>query len=411
MRLEDIDLQNPGSFVQSVPHDVFRFLRAEAPVARIEERMGSGFMKDQKGRGFWAVTQYQDVVTVSKDPGRFSSWRGGTNIEDFPEEDLSLIRLIMLNMDPPQHGKFRKLVSLGFTPRVISFLEPRIRMVTNQILDGIAKRGECDFVTSVAAELPLQVIAELIGIPMEDRHKVFDWSNRLIGFDDPDFATSPEDGKMAAMEVWMYANSLAEQRKDGDGGDFVSILMNAEVDGERLSTEEFDSFFLVLAVAGNETTRNLISGGMQALIEHPEQRKRLIDDPSLIPSGVEEMLRWVSPVMNFRRTATRDTELHGQKIKENDKVVIYYSSANRDEAVFKSPEVFDVGRTPNEHLAFGVGEHFCLGSSLARLEIRVIFEELLRRFPDMELAGPVARLRSNFLNGIKRMPVKFTPEK
>jgi cholest-4-en-3-one 26-monooxygenase len=404
MRPEDIDLNDAGTFVPGVPHEAFRWMRREDPVYWQKPNATM--------RGLWAITRYEDVVTVSKDPGRFSSWRGATNLEDYPEEDLSLVRLIMLNMDPPQHGKFRRLVSTGFTPLVISFLEPRIRAVTNEIIDAIARKGEADFVQTVAAELPLQVIAELLGVPMEERHKLFGWSNRLTGFDDPDFGTSREDAKLAAMELWMYANQLGEGRRDNhDSHDLVSILMRSEVDGERLSVEEFDSFILMLTVAGNETTRNLLSGGMLALIEHPEQRARLLEDPSMIPSAIEEMLRWVSPLTCFRRTATRDTELRGKKIRENDKVVVYYPSANRDESVFKDPDVFDVGRTPNEHLAFGVGEHFCLGSSLARLEIRVLFTELLRRLPDMELAGPVARLRSNFLNGIKRMPVRFTPEK
>jgi cholest-4-en-3-one 26-monooxygenase len=403
MRPEDIDLNNPDTYVQRVPHDAFRWMRKESPVH---------FQPDNaRARGYWAITRYEDVVTISKDPGRFSSYRGGTNIEDYPEEELSLIRLIMLNMDPPQHGKFRRLVSQGFTPLVTSFLEPRVRAVTTEILDRIAQRGEADFVRTVAAELPLQVIAELLGIPDTDRDKLFDWSNRLIGFDDPEFQTSHEDGKIAAMEMWMYANQLAEERQgNADGHDLVSILMRGEVDGEKLTVQEFDSFFLVLAVAGNETTRNLVSGGMLALMEHPEERARLLANLSLVPSAVEEMLRWVTPVMHFRRTATCDAEIRGQKIREGDKVVMFYPSANRDENVFHDAERFDVGRSPNEHLAFGVGEHFCLGSNLARLEIRVLFEELLRRFPDMELAGPAARLRSSFINGIKRMPVRFTPE-
>jgi cytochrome P450 len=212
------------------------------------------------------------------------------------------------------------------------------------------------------------------------------------------------------MEMRMYANGLAGARKGHEGDDLTSILMRAQVDGVGLTEMEFDAFFLLLAVAGNETTRNLISGGMLALLEHPAQRARLVGDPSLVPSAVEEMLRWVTPVMHFRRTATRDTELHGVALKENDKVVVYYTSANRDEDVFPDPFAFDVVRTPNEHLAFGVGQHVCLGSSLARLEIRVMFEELLRRLPDVELAGPVRRLRSNFINGFKSIPVRFTPE-
>ena len=275
----------------------------------------------------------------------------------------------------------------------------------------MAAKGQCDFVSEVAAELPLQAIAELMGIPLADRHLVFNWTNRLIGFDDPEFQASWDDAKLAAAEMYMYANQLAAERRDRPGDDLVSVLMNAEVDGERLTELEFDLFFVLLAVAGNETTRNLISGGMLALIEHPEQRARLLANPSLMPTAVEEMLRWVSAVIEFRRTATRDTELHGQKIREGDKVIIYYISANRDDERLPRADRFDVGRTPNDHLAFGIGEHFCLGSNLARLEIRVMFEELLRRLPDIELAGPVDRLRSSLINGIKRMPVTFTPER
>jgi cholest-4-en-3-one 26-monooxygenase len=404
MRREDLeDLGDADTYVRGVPYETFRWMRHESPVHFQEGRPGF--------RGFWAVTRYEDVATVSKDPMRFSSARGGTNLEDFEEEELNLLRLILLNMDPPQHAKFRRLVNYGFTPLVISFLEPRIRAVTTQILDKIAHRGECDFVPSVAAELPLHVIAELLGLPHEERHMLFDWTNRLIGFDDPEFDTSKEDARIAAMEMWMYANALAEKRRAVEAHDFVSILLNAEVDGTRLTEAEFDAFFLVLAVAGNETTRNLVSGGMLALLQHPEQRARLVAEPALIPQAIEEMLRWVTPVTCFKRTATCDTVLGGQQIRENDKLVLYYASANRDESVFTDPHTFDITRSPNEHLAFGVGEHFCLGSSLARLEIRIMFTELLRRFPDMELAGPVSRLRSNFLNGIKHMPVRFSPEK
>ena len=405
MRIADVELHNPDVFVRGVPHDAFRVLRKEAPIYFQKEA------NDRRGRGYWALTKHEDVIAVSKDPARFSSHRGGTNIEDYEEEDLSAIQMMMVNMDPPQHNQFRRLASTGFTPRMVARMEPHIRAVTNGILDKVASKGSADFVTSIAAELPLQVIAEMMGVPHEERHKLFDWSNRLIGFDDPEFQTSLADGKIAAMEVWMYASSLAEARRGVKGEDLVSVLINAEIEGQQLSEAEFDAFFLLLAVAGNETTRNLISGGMLALIENPEQRQRLIDDPSLIPSAVEEMLRWVTPVMYFRRTATKDTEIRGQKIKEGDKVVMYYSSANRDEDVFPNGDKFDVGRTPNEHLAFGTGQHFCLGANLARLEIRVMFEELLRRQPDIELGGPVRRLRSNFINGYKEIPVRFTAEK
>jgi len=402
MELADIDLVNPDNWVPGVPHDAFKVLRQKAPV--FWQKMG-------EDNGFWAITRYEDVVSVSKDPGTFSSFKGGTILRDLPEEDLNNTRTIMLNMDPPQHSKYRKIVSQGFTPRMTARLEPRIRSATTSILDEIAERGECDFVRHISAELPLIVIAELVGVPLEDRHKVFEWSNRLIGFDDPEFEGGAEKGKMAAMEMWMYANQLAEQRKQEPRDDLVSALMTGEVDGEKLTEMEFDSFFLLLAVAGNETTRNLISGGMLALIENPAERQKLLDEPSLLNSAVEEMLRWVSPVSQFRRTATRDTEVRGQKIREGDKVVVYYQSANRDEDVFDDPYSFKVDRSPNNHVAFGIGEHFCLGANLARLEIRVMFEELLRRMPDIELAGPVRRLRSNFINGVKEMPIRFTPSR
>ena len=396
------DVFDPELYIAGVPHDRFRRLRQEAPVY---------FHPEPAGPGYWALTRYDDVARVSKDPLTFSSARGGTNIEDLTEESLSQVRLMMLNMDPPKHQQFRRLVSVGFTPRMIRALEPRIRETATAIIDKVARRGHCDFVEEVAAELPLQVIAELMGIPLEDRHKVFTWSNRLIGFDDPEFSTSRQDGTLAAMEMWAYATALAESRRDRAGSDLVTTLINAEIDGERLTGTEFEAFFLLLAVAGNETTRNLISGGMLALIEHPQARERLLAEPTLMPSAVEEMLRFVTPVMHFRRTATRATEIRGQRVAAGDKVVMYYTSANRDEEVFPDPDAFDVARSPNDHLAFGVGEHFCLGASLARLEIRVMFEELLKRLPDIELAGPVRRLRSSFINGYKRIPVRFTPEK
>jgi cholest-4-en-3-one 26-monooxygenase len=398
---KSIDIFDPDIYVQGVPHDAFRVLRAERPVSFQEE--------PPDGVGFWAVTKYHDIVAISKDPHTFSSYRGGTNIKDYPPDSLDIIRMLMLNMDPPQHTKFRRLTSTGFTPRMIARMEEYIRRAARTIVDDVVEQGSCDFVTRIAAELPLVVIADIMGVPQDDRHLVFDWSNRLIGFDDPEFQTSLEDAQIAASEMWAYANELAEKRKGQDGRDLVTVLVNAEIDGEQLTEMEFDAFFLLLSVAGNETTRNLISGGMLALIEHPEARARLLAEPALLPSGVEEMLRWVTPVIHFRRTATKDTVLRGEQIKEGDKVVLYYASANRDEEVFPDGHVFDVARTPNEHLAFGIGQHSCLGLNLARLEIKVIFEEILRHMPDIRLDGPVRRLRSNFINGVKSMPVAFTP--
>jgi cholest-4-en-3-one 26-monooxygenase len=401
--LADVDLFSPDNFVEGVPYHFYRVLRREAPVYRHPE---------PDGPGFWALTKYDDIVTVSMDSATFSSWQGGTNIPDLPEDGLAFTRMIMLNMDPPQHTKYRRLVSKGFTPRIVEAMEPHVRTIANDIIDRVAGRGDCDFVKDIAAELPLQVILELMGVPVEDRHLVFDWSNRLIGFDDPDYQTTPEAGMVAATEMFMYANRLAVDRKRSPQRDVISTLLQAEMDGEALTETEFDAFFVLLSVAGNETTRNLISGGMLALIEHPEERRKLQADSSLMGTAVDEMLRWVTPVMYFRRTVTKDTSIRGQKIRQGEKVVMYYGSGNRDEDVFPDGDVFDVTRSPNPHITFGPGgAHFCLGASLARLEIRVMFEELLRRLPDIESAGPVRRLRSNFIAGIKQMPVRFTPER
>ncbi|TMC48477.1 MAG: cytochrome P450 [Chloroflexi bacterium] len=402
-RLEDVELYDPDVYVRGVPHDMFALLRREAPVH---------WQREAHGPGYWAITRYDDVVQVSRDSATFSSAVGSALLEDpWTPEDLASMQLMMLNMDPPRHSKLRSLVNKGFTPRMITQLKEQVRDRCRMIVDAVAERGSCDFVTEIAAELPLQVIADMVGIPQMDRRQIFEWSNKLIGFDDPEFQNSREEAQLVSMQMYEYANQLALQRRDSAQDDLVSVLMRAEVDGERLSELEFDLFFLLLAVAGNETTRNLISGGMLALIEQPEQRRRLLDDRSLLDTAVEEMLRWVTPVMQFRRTATTDTEIRGQRIRANEKVVIYYPSANHDEDVFPDPDRFDVGRSPNEHLTFGGGgTHFCLGANLARLEIRLIFEELLNRLPDVELAGPARRLRSNFINGIKEMPVRFTPQ-
>ena len=400
MKLRDIDLVDPDTFVPAMPHEMFRVLRAEAPVY---------WHNEPDGPGFWAITRYRDIAAISKDPATFSSALGSAMRAEQPPDVLETQRMMMLNMDPPRHNKLRNLVNKGFTPRMVMQLEPRVRQAANDIIDQVVERGACDFVKDIAAELPLQVIAEMIGIPHADRHLIFSCSNRMLGFDDPEYRTSEQDGIAAATEMYAYANQLALERRDHPRDDLVSVLMTAEVDGERLTELEFDLFFILLSVAGNETTRNLISGGMLALLEHPAERDRLLADPALIPSAVEEMLRWVSPLIHFRRTATRDTEIRGQKISGGQKVLMFYPSANRDEEIFPDPYVFDVSRHPNEHVAFGIGQHFCLGAKLARLEIRIMFEELLRRLPDLELAGNVRRLRSNFVNGIKEMPVRFTP--
>ncbi len=401
MQLSDVDLLNPDNFVSGPPHEQFRLLRREAPVFWQTNARG--------GEGCWAVTRYKDIWKISLDQATFSSAKRGTILRDWNEEEFQGTQGLLINMDPPRHTKHRRIVNLGFSPKMVNRMIPHIRDIANKIIDNICARGTADFVSDVSAELPLQVIVEMVGVPIEDRHLIFDWSNTMIGFDDPQYATTPETGKIAAVQLYMYAHDLAEQRRKNPKDDLTTLLLNAEVEGEKLDEADFNQFFLLLLVAGNETTRNTISGGMLALIQNPEQRARLLKDPSLIAKAVDEMVRWVSPVQVFVRTATRDVELNGVPIKENQRLSLWYGSANRDEEMFPDGHVFDVGRTPNEHLGFGIGPHFCLGANLARLEIQIMFEELLRRLPDIELAGDVERLRSYFISGIKTMPVRFTP--
>ncbi|MHB8511637.1 MAG: cytochrome P450 [Actinomycetota bacterium] len=392
-----VDLYDQDQYVAGVPHETFAWLRKNAPCY---------FNPEPAGPGFWALTRYADITHASPLWQTFASGYG-TNIED----PIGGAELMMVNQDAPKHTRLRSLVKQGFLPKVIRAIEPHVREICTDILDRIASKGDCDLVTEISAELPLQVIAEMLGVPKEERHLVFNWSNTMIGMDDPEYGNSIETATAAAIEMYAYTDKLASIRRSEPRDDLVSILATAEVDGEKLTDMEMDVFFLLLAVAGNETTRNLISGGMLALMENPDQKERLLNDMSLMPTAVEEMLRWVTPVMYFRRTAQVDAEIAGEKIRKGDKVTYWYISANRDEEQFPNAMQFDIGRTPNDHLAFGGGgPHFCIGFSLAQLEIRVMFEELLRRFPDMEMAGPAQRLRSNFINGIKHLPVKFTPE-
>ncbi|MEV6152733.1 cytochrome P450 [Nonomuraea sp. NPDC052129] len=390
-----IDLVDQDRYATSgPPHEQLRWLRDNDPVHRHEGEPD-----------FWAVTRYDDVVQVSRRSDLFSSSRKLALFDEVTEEQRALQRLMMLNQDPPEHTRRRSLVNRGFTPRTIGALEQHIREICDDLLDKCS--GEADFVTEVAAPLPLYVICELLGAPVEDRDKIFNWSNRMIGAQDPDYATSEDQGGAAAMEVYAYANQLAAQRKANPRDDIVTKLIQPdEKSGETLGEDEFDLFVLLLVVAGNETTRNAASGGMLALFEHPEQWQRLVADPTLAGTASDEIVRWVSPVNLFRRTATADTVLGGRQIAEGDKVVVFYSSANRDTSIFPDAEVFDIGRNPNPHIGFGGGgAHFCLGNHLAKLELRVLFEQLARRYPRLRQTGEARRLRSNFINGIKELPV------
>ncbi|HEY7438867.1 MAG TPA: cytochrome P450 [Acidimicrobiia bacterium] len=397
-----MNLADPATYAAGPPHEFFTYLRNEHPVY--------WHASDIFPPGFWVCTKYSDVIAIERDVKMFSSAQGGALLEHQEEGT----ELMMLNQDPPQHTRLRNLVARGFTPKVMKSMEPHIREAAITIVDRVATKDEVvDFVPHFAAELPLVVIAELLGVPYEDRHKLFEWSNRMIGSNDPEFgAGGPEQAMSASMELYAYAQSLADSRRARPLDDIVTTLVTAELDGEKLSDIEFNVFVMLLSVAGNETTRNLISGGMLALMEHPEQRERLVADPEgLMSTAVDEMLRYVSPVQYFRRTAMHDTELRGVPVKQGDKVTIWYGAANRDEEVFPESQNFDVGRTPNEHIAFGGrGPHYCLGSALARLEINLMFEQIVTRLPDMQIAGEPQHLQSTLINGIKHLPVRYTPE-
>ncbi len=394
-----VQLDDPTTYLAGPPHDFFDHLRREEPV--------HWHASPNYAPGFWVVTKYADVIAIERDVKTFSSAQGGALLDDQQEGT----ELMMLNQDPPQHTRLRNLVARGFTPKVIKAMEPHIREAAKQIVERqLGNDDVIDFVPNFAAELPLVVIAELLGVPYEDRHKIFEWSNRLIGNSDSEYNQgAPEEALEASMELYMYAQSLADARRERPMDDIVTTLITAELDGEQLSDIEFNVFVLLLAVAGNETTRNLISGGMLALMEHPEEKARVLADvPGTLDTLVDEMLRYVSPVMYFRRTATVDTELRGVPIQKGQKVTVWYGAANRDEDVFTDPHGFDVTRSPNEHIAFGGrGPHYCLGTALAKMEIKTMFEEMLTQAPDMRLVGEPDRLASNLINGIKHLPVKL----
>lgn len=393
--IEVPDVSHPDTFANGFPHELFRALRRESPVHWHEGDY-------EGGRGYWIISRYETIKTISRQPLLFSSAEG-SSVEDGRAEFVS-----MISMDPPAHRRYRALVSGGFTPKRIAAQEPHHREIVRSILDAVIARGQCDFVTDVAAGLPLRVIAELLGVPQVACGDLFAWSNRMIGNQDPEYSVSLEASQKAAEEMFVFANGLAEDRLAQPRNDLMSAILHGEVGGQRLSTFEFDTFFLLLALAGNETTRNLISHGLLLLLEHPDALARLRRDPSLLPGAVEEMLRFRSPVLYMRRTATENTGFEGQRIRKGDKLLMYYPSANRDEDVFERPDVFDIERRDNHHLAFGVGEHFCIGTHLARLETRVMFEGVLARMHGLELAGPVSYLRSNLIDGVKHIPLKFS---
>jgi cholest-4-en-3-one 26-monooxygenase len=400
--IHDIDVYDPDRYADGPPHEDFATLRARSPVHRHPDPAVPA--------GFWAITRHEDVRFVSRNPEIFSSAERSCLLDEFPPEMTERQRSMMLNMDPPEHSRLRGLVNRGFTPRMTKLLEPGITEACGRIVDDALAQGEGDFVKLCAAELPLVVIADILGAPQEDRHKLYAWSNILIAGQDPELRRTPEEGMQASIELFSYAHALGAQRRAQPADDIVTKLVTPDEDGNELTEMEFGYFFLTLAVAGNETTRNAISGGMLAFTQHPEQWQRLKADLSLAGRAADEIVRWVSPVNAFRRTAMRDIQLGGQQIRAGDKVVMFYASANRDPEVFEDPTTFDIGREPNDQVAFGGGgPHYCLGRHLAKLELEVMLRTLARRIERVELTGPVRRLRSNLVNGIKEMPVRFIP--
>ena len=411
--LDEVDLVDLDRFAGPLAWGMLDTLRKESPVHFQRETDG--------GRGFWAVTRHADICEVDKDPETYTS-TDFVNLEEV-DEDLQEGRRSILEMDGLRHRALRKLISREFSrPNLMRNYEALLRDITRTTVDAALAKGEFDFVADVSADFPIQVLARLLDVPEEKTGQLIDWGNEIIGFSDPEHAkilisdAESEQYKHlpfrspVSQDVFDYGRALAGDRKGGEGTDLVSQLVNKiPEDGQAMSASEFDSYFLLLVVAGNETTRHTITHSMLALLEHPEQLAKLQANPDLIPDAVEEFLRWASPVYHFRRTATRDVELGGQQIKEGDKVVMWFASGNRDEDVFDNPYDFDVTRRDIDHVTFGKGSpHLCMGNNLARMEIRLMFEELIPRLQSIELNGEVRRVRSNFVNGIKTLPVKVT---
>jgi len=395
-----IDLVSASSYAHGHPWDQYAWLRANDPVHWHDE---------SDGPGFYAITKYDDIRTISRQPGTFSSYAKGVMLAESDEMGLYAQRQMMLSMDPPQHDRFKLLVSRGFTPRNAAVLTDRVAELAGDIVDDVIERGECDLVHDVTGRLPSGLIAELMGMPRENGERLYELTEIMHTTDD---AVAPPDVKGAAIaEMLGYAQTVAERKRREPADDIATTLVQAEVDGDRLTDEEFQWFFLLLVNAGGDTTRNLLAAGIQLLFDHPEQRARLTADlDGLLATTIEEMLRYSTPVVNFRRTVMRDVSVRGVDLREGDKVVVFYGSGNRDEDVFAEPDVFDVGRNPNPHMAFGGGgPHLCLGLHLARIEIAAMLRQLVTRMPDLAAAGPTETLASNFIAGIRTMPVRFTP--
>ena len=396
-----IDLSDHDQFVDGVPYDAFALLRREDPVHWNPEADG--------GRGFWAVTRYEDIRAVHRNVELFSSEIGGTSLEDLEPEHIEA-RKSMIDMDPPRHDELRALVNRRFTPKAVGVWEEQVRTVVARVLDEALPKGEFDFVQEISSEIPMQVFAEILGVPQEERREIIEIGDRLLGNADPEYAVEPDDAHRhlpfsspAALDMFAFGRRIADERRHSSRDDLMSDLVAAG-----LTQQEMDVYFVLLATAGNETTRHTISHGLVALDEYPDQRERLRQNfAELGKTATEEMLRWATPVHHFRRTVRVDTELGGRELKSGDKLTTWFVSGNRDDAMFEQPDRFDVGRTPNPHMTFGPGGiHHCLGAHLAKMEIRITFDDLLSRGIELELTATPERLRSNFFNGIKRLPVR-----
>lgn len=403
----DIDLWDFDAFQRQEHHELLARLRDTDPgVHWIDE--------GDAGPGYWAITRQAHLKEVNRQADIFSSNARGTQMTE-PDFDSPMTQAmnegLMIELDAPKHTRFRRIVSRGFTPRMINLLEDYLQNRTDSIIDRVCENGRAEFVEDLSSELPLQAIAEMVGIPIEDRTKIFDWTNRMIGNQDPDFVGEPDDATNAAIELFTYSRALQAERRDQPADDIITTLLSADVDGEKLTEDEFDMFFLLLSVAGNETTRNSITRGMMAFFDFPEQWDKYRSDPAAYEDTmVDEVVRWASPVMHFRRQCTQDYDLDGVRIKAGDKVVLWHVAANRDPLAFDDPWAFDIERSPNDHVGFGGGgPHFCLGANLARMEIKLMFREIAKRLPDIRLDGEISYLRSNFIGGVKRLPVAFTP--
>ena len=398
------NIVDPDIYQGEVPRELFAAMQKDAPIVWQDDPVYDN--------GYWAVTSQQHLDYISKNPAIFSSSEKSCFYPDHDDDLLAMMRTQLICMDPPDHVKFRRVIRNAFTPKMVESYSEHFREIVKGVIDKVIDNGECEFVTDIACQLPLIAICELVGIPLEDRENFFTWTNTMIGGDDLELNVSEEEAQMAAANVYLYADKLMAMHRESPSNDLVGALLDGVVEGEHLTEDEFRSFVLLLVVAGNETTRTMTSQGMRILMQHPDQWQMLVEKPALIPDAIEEMLRYNPAIIQFRRTVMQDTEIGGVMMKAGDKVILNYQAASQDQTNFDQPDKFDITRpqredVKNKHRAFGIGEHFCLGSHLARLELKVTFEEIISRIKNPRLKGEVNYLRSFLVHGIKEMNIEF----